>query len=77
MTLTYRSLSTINREYAALMALPYYDLFDTVLRPRLFKDVAIDHKEVSRIMATYRVNEPQAIAISSSLKAKGFALIQG
>jgi senataxin len=59
------------------MALPYYDLFETVLNPRLFKAVEMDKKEISRIMTNHRVNEPQAIAIWSSLRADGFSLIQG
>jgi senataxin len=59
------------------MALRYYDSFETILQPRLSKVVATDREEVLRVMAKYRVNEPQAVAIASSLNARGFVLIQG
>ncbi|KAI0335924.1 hypothetical protein GY45DRAFT_1316694 [Cubamyces sp. BRFM 1775] len=71
------SLSTLIREYAALMALPYYDLLDSVLHTRLAKPARIDSSEVQRVMDAYKVNEPQANAILKSLATEGFALIQG
>jgi senataxin len=70
-------LSTLHREYAALMGLPYYDLIESVLRPRLSKIANVDPKEIKQVMTTYNVNEPQALAILSTLKTDGFALIQG
>ncbi|KAI6044781.1 SEN1 N terminal-domain-containing protein [Pisolithus marmoratus] len=71
------SLSTLHREYAALMGLPYYDSFATVMQPRLSAHPHLDHLEVQQTMSNYRVNEPQARAILSSLRTEGFALIQG
>ena len=71
------SLTTIHREYAALMALPYYDLFATILRPQLAEKPAIDSRDVKQTMQKYNVNEPQAVAILSALQAIGFSLIQG
>ena len=71
------SLTTLYREYAALMSLPYYDLCDTILRAKLSKPSIPDARDVQRVMATYSVNEPQARAILYSLTADGFALIQG
>lgn len=71
------SLSTLHREYATLMGLPYYDLFPTVMQPRLSGHPHLDHHEVQETMTNYRVNEPQARAILSSLQTEGFALIQG
>ncbi|KAI5986161.1 SEN1 N terminal-domain-containing protein [Pisolithus albus] len=71
------SLSTLHREYAALMGLPYYDLFSTVMQPRLSGQPQLDRREVQETMSNYRVNEPQARAILSSLRTEGFALIQG
>jgi senataxin len=59
------------------MALPYYQFFDTVLRPRLNKAPVSDVTELRRIMTEYQVNEPQAIAISTALRTEGFTLIQG
>jgi senataxin len=71
------SLSTIHREFAALVAFPHYDHFGTILRPQLRKVPVTDQNEVKEIVSTYHVNEPQAIAISSSLQTEGFVLIQG
>ncbi|KAI0648078.1 SEN1 N terminal-domain-containing protein [Trametes meyenii] len=71
------SLSTLIREYAALMALPHYDLLDSVLHAQLSKPSKVDAGELQRVMNTYNVNEPQANAILKSLGTEGFALIQG
>lgn len=71
------SLSTLHREYAALMALDYYDYRDTILRPRLSKPVDVDESKIDETVAKYNVNRPQAIAICSALDTQGFVLIQG
>lgn len=73
----YLSLTTLHREYAALMGLPYFDLVDTILRPELPKSHAASADEVRQTMATYKLNEPQAKAILTSMNTDGFALIQG
>ncbi|EJC98117.1 uncharacterized protein FOMMEDRAFT_97735 [Fomitiporia mediterranea MF3/22] len=70
-------LTTLHREYAALMALPYYDMVDIILQPRLADPVIPSGDELQRTMKAYRVNEPQAKAIISSMQTKGFSLIQG
>jgi senataxin len=69
-------LSTLHREYAALVALPYYDLSDVIFNPRLVKPI-IDKREVRASMEKYGVNEPQAGAIVGAMNAEGFLLIQG
>lgn len=71
------SLSTLHREYAALMAMPHYDCTDFILKPRLPKPRPVDQKEVQLNMTKYNVNEPQARAIISALRTDGFSLIQG
>ncbi|EIW59483.1 uncharacterized protein TRAVEDRAFT_71533 [Trametes versicolor FP-101664 SS1] len=71
------SLSTLIREYASLMALPHYDLLDSVLHAQLSQPSRTDSGEVQKVMTTYKVNEPQANAIIKSLATEGFALIQG
>ncbi|KAI0720479.1 SEN1 N terminal-domain-containing protein [Cerioporus squamosus] len=71
------SLSTLIREYAALMALPHYDLLDSILHTRLPRPSKVEPSEIERVMKTYNVNEPQANAILKSLETEGFALIQG
>lgn len=71
------SLSTIIREYAALMALPHYDLLDSILHSQLPRPGNVASDEVHKVMKAYNVNEPQANAILKSLSTEGFALIQG
>ncbi|KAL6302769.1 SEN1 N terminal-domain-containing protein [Sparassis latifolia] len=71
------SLATLHREYAALLALPCYDLCGAILHAEVSMPRVIDAKEVQRTMTEYKVNEPQARAILNSLQVEGFALIQG
>lgn len=75
--LTVLSLSTLHREYAALVSVAYYDLFEIILCPRLSKAARVNRRDVEQTMAKYNVNEPQATAILSSLQTDGFVLIQG
>lgn len=75
--LPFRSLSTVNREYGALMSAPYYDLFDEIARPSPAKLPRIAQHQIQRTMEAYKLNEPQATAILGSLDVEGFALIQG
>ncbi|KAI5896492.1 uncharacterized protein SCHCODRAFT_01200004 [Schizophyllum commune H4-8] len=71
------SLSTIHREYTALVQVPYYDLPGNILRPNLDNSPSISASEVQRMQEKYSVNEPQAVAITKSIHTKGFSLIQG
>ncbi|KAF9077696.1 SEN1 N terminal-domain-containing protein [Rhodocollybia butyracea] len=71
------SLSTLHREYAALIAVEYYDFADRILRPYLAPPLNVDPKEIRQVMEKYKVNEPQARAIASALKTDGFVLVQG
>ncbi|TKY85896.1 hypothetical protein EX895_005437 [Sporisorium graminicola] len=71
------SLTTLHREFAALMAAPYYDLFSDVIRGRVAPKVTLSSDEVRKAMHGYQVNEPQARAILGSLATEGFSLIQG
>jgi senataxin len=71
------SLSTIHREYAALVSLPYYDYVDMILQPRLPMPPEVDPTGIQNAMSKYGINEPQANAILSSLNMSGFSLIQG
>ena len=59
------------------MALPHYDLLDSILYGQLPKAPTVNVDEIRRVMETYNVNEPQANAILKSLNTDGFALIQG
>ena len=59
------------------MALPFYDAFQTVMQPRISAMPHLDGRDIDQAMSIYRVNEPQARAILSSLQVEGFGLIQG
>ncbi|KAF7314267.1 hypothetical protein MKEN_00899300 [Mycena kentingensis (nom. inval.)] len=71
------SLSTVTREYSALLGLPYYDICPAILRPSLPPIQAPKKDVVQKIVSKHRVNEPQATAIASCLETSGFSLIQG
>ena len=59
------------------MAVPYFDSFDNILRPRLLPIPSVNRQDISRTMARHKLNEPQAVAILGSMQVDGFALIQG
>ncbi|KAF8305662.1 hypothetical protein DL93DRAFT_2172485 [Clavulina sp. PMI_390] len=71
------SLSTVNREYGALMGLQYYDLFGPVMHPQKRALIKSSQRDIRETMAAYKINEPQAQAILGSLATDGFSLIQG
>ncbi|KAG9121572.1 DEAD-box type RNA helicase [Ceratobasidium sp. 392] len=71
------SLSTINREYAALTTAEYYDLFDEVISARSATRTNLSDQRAKDAMRAHRINEPQAKAILSALGSTGFSLIQG
>ncbi|CAE6419630.1 unnamed protein product [Rhizoctonia solani] len=71
------SLSTINREYAALTTAEYYDLIDEVMSATSARPNLPPELRIQEVMRAHRLNEPQAKAISASLSTKGFSLIQG
>lgn len=71
------SLTTLHREFAALMAAPYFDLFSDVIKARVAPKITLSNEEVRKAMHGYQVNEPQARAILGSLATEGFSLIQG
>lgn len=71
------SLTTLHREFAALMAAPYFDLFADIIRGRIAPKATLTSDQVKKAMQGYQVNEPQARAILGSLATEGFSLIQG
>lgn len=72
-----QSLTPLEREYGALMALQYYDLFDEIIRAK--PSPILDYKEevLRPIEKTYNVNLAQAKAVKSALDNDAFTLIQG
>ena len=71
------SLTTLHREFGALVGMPYYDMRDTILRSSLQKVGEPDSSELQKTMKLYNLNEPQSKAILNALRTEGFSLIQG
>lgn len=71
------SLTTLEREYGALMALPYYDLSEEVISAKPSRLMNYSEREVAPIVKAYDVNEAQAKAVKSALDNDAFTLIQG
>ncbi|KAF9485837.1 hypothetical protein BDN70DRAFT_870734 [Pholiota conissans] len=71
------SLSTLHREYAALMSLKYNDICPFIMQPKLQKAPDVVSRDLQETMNAYRVNEPQATAILKAMETNGFSLIQG
>ncbi|KAJ1033391.1 hypothetical protein NDA13_001382 [Ustilago tritici] len=71
------SLTTLDREYGALMVAPHLHLFSDVIKGRVAPKATLAAEEVRKAMQEYQVNEPQARAILGSLATEGFSPIQG
>ncbi|KAG0341913.1 DEAD-box type RNA helicase [Podila horticola] len=72
------NLTPIHREYAALIAMRYFELCETILKPTNQIPHKPSHNTVQQTMDTYKVNTPQAQAIVGAIeKPHGFTLIQG
>jgi senataxin len=71
------SLTTLEREYGALTALPYYDLSDEIVAAKPSKLLEYTEQELSKFVRVYDVNVAQAKAVKSALDNDAFTLIQG
>jgi senataxin len=71
------SMTTIEREYAALNSLLYYDLRDEILSAKPSPLLSYPKQTFNQITTIYGVNEGQAKAIWSARDNDGFTLIQG
>ena len=71
------SLTPLEREYGALMALPYYDLCDEIIRAKPSPLLDYPDSDLATIVDTYDVNLAQAKAVRSALDNDAFTLIQG
>jgi senataxin len=71
------SLTPLEREYGALMALQYYDLCEEVIKAKPSPILHYSDASLKPIADNYNVNPAQAKAIKSALDNDAFTLIQG
>ncbi|KAJ9155180.1 Helicase SEN1 [Pleurostoma richardsiae] len=71
------NMTTIEREYAALESLQYYDLMDEVLKAEPSPILRFGDQAVNNVMENYLLNPGQAKAILNAKENDGFTLVQG
>lgn len=71
------NMTTIEREYAALESLQYYDLMDEVLKAQPSPILKFGEQAVADVMQNYHLNTGQAKAILNAKENDGFTLVQG
>lgn len=71
------SLATLEREYGALKALPYYYLSDYIVKAEPSGMLEYSEQELLPLTSTYNVNLAQAKAVKSALDNDAFTLVQG
>lgn len=71
------NMTTIEREYAALESLQYYDLLDEVLDAKPSPLLNYGEEATDQVMNNYSLNSGQAKAIMNAKDNDGFILIQG
>ena len=71
------NMTTIEREYAALESLQYYDLMDEVLKAQPSPMLSFGDEAVDGVMQNYQLNRGQARAILNARENDGFTLVQG
>ncbi|KAL1882083.1 hypothetical protein VTK73DRAFT_2492 [Phialemonium thermophilum] len=71
------NMTTIEREYAALESLQYYDLMDEILKAQPSPFLNFGDQAVQDVMKNYDLNPNQAKAILNAKENDGFTLIQG
>lgn len=71
------NMITIEREYAALESLQYYDLMDEVLKAEPSPMLKFGDEAIQGVMKNYNLNPGQAKAILNAKENDGFTLVQG
>ncbi|KAK4177036.1 putative helicase [Triangularia setosa] len=71
------NMTTIEREYAALESLQYYDLMDEVLKAEPSPMLNFGDQAIKGVMDNYQLNLGQAKAILNAKENDGFTLVQG
>ena len=71
------NMTTIEREYAALESLQYYDLMDEILKAEPSPILRYGDERISNAMRNWSLNRGQALAVLGAQENDGFTLIQG
>ena len=71
------SITPPEREYGALLGLPYFDLCDEITRGKISPMLEFQPARVDRISRNYTLNPAQSKAVLSAIENDGFSLIQG
>jgi senataxin len=71
------NMTTIEREFAALESLPYYDLMDEILNAEPSPILQYGDEKINNCMNNYALNRGQATAVLGAHDNDGFTLIQG
>ncbi|KAF2116709.1 SEN1 N terminal-domain-containing protein [Lophiotrema nucula] len=72
-----QSLTPLEREYAALLGLQYYDLCDEIIRAYPSPILTYKDEKLQPLINNYSVNKAQAKAIRSAIENDAFTLVQG
>ena len=71
------SITPLEREYAALCGLKYYDLCDEIIKAKPSPLLTYSDQQLAPLISIYDVNSAQAKAIKSAVDNDAFTLIQG
>ncbi|KAI1779364.1 SEN1 N terminal-domain-containing protein [Hypoxylon cercidicola] len=71
------NMTTIEREYASLESLQYYDLMPEVLEAKPSPMLKFSPEAVEQVMQNYQLNTGQAKAILNAKENDAFTLVQG
>ncbi|KAI0169773.1 SEN1 N terminal-domain-containing protein [Hypoxylon sp. FL1284] len=71
------NMTTIEREYASLESLQYYDLMPEVLEAKPSPMLKFSAEAVEQVMQNYQLNTGQAKAILNAKENDAFTLVQG
>ncbi|XXH05891.1 hypothetical protein Hte_012332 [Hypoxylon texense] len=71
------NMTTIEREYASLESLQYYDLMPEVLEAKPSPMLKFSPEAVEQVMKNYQLNTGQAKAILNAKENDAFTLVQG
>lgn len=71
------NMTTIEREYAALESLQYYDLMDEILKAEPSPILRYGDERVEKWQNNWDLNRGQALAVLGAHENDGFTLIQG